>query len=216
MVMTLALILAAYLVGGIPSGLIIARLAGIEDIRRVGSGNIGATNVCRVAGFRVGVWVYLVDIAKGVLPVLVARLILPIWWPSDIFLMLVALAAIIGHVFPVYLGFRGGKGVNTALGAMVVLMPWAVLICLGVFLVLVGLFRYVSLGSVCAALAFPLTLAVQRYVFEQTVPDVYFYFGILLAVLVLFTHRSNIRRLFAGTESRFSFSSRAGKAGLHV
>ena len=122
-------VLIAYLLGAIPFGMIVARLYGAGDIRTLGSGNIGATNVWRVAGAKAAVWVYLGDIAKGTAAVLVGRYVAqhfqPTMLPIDTFLVLCALTAVLGHVFPVYLGFKGGKGVNTALGTMLVLLPMA-------------------------------------------------------------------------------------------
>lgn len=216
MVTILTLIIVAYLIGAIPFGLIIARMCGVTDIRREGSGNIGATNVFRVAGFKAAIWVYVLDIGKGVGMVLLARSLDQSLLQRDLFLVLVALAAILGHVMPVYLKFRGGKGVNTALGCLLVLLPKETAAALAAFAVIALLTRYVSLGSIGAAVALAMVLLGERFVLRQPVADVYLYLGPALVALVLITHRGNIRRLLAGTESRLSFSSRARKAGSHV
>jgi glycerol-3-phosphate acyltransferase PlsY len=114
MFVPIAVILLAYLLGGIPFGLFIARAYGIKDIRNHGSGNIGATNVLRAAGPKAAIWVYILDIGKGIVAVLIARIVDQAFLPRDTFLVITALAAVFGHVFPVYLAFKGGKGVNTA------------------------------------------------------------------------------------------------------
>ena len=208
MINTLTPILGAYLVGAIPFALFIARCYGIPDIRKVGSGNIGATNVQRAAGFKAALWVYLFDIGKGVLPVLIARNIDQSLLNRELFLVLVAIAAVLGHVFPIYLKFKGGKGVNTALGALGSLMPVEALICLGVFFVLVISSRFISLGSICGALAFPVVLLVERYGLGHTVSDVYLVLVTVIAVLVIVTHRQNIVRLMKGDERRVSFGGK--------
>jgi len=208
--------MAAYLIGAVPFGLLIARLYGIKDIRQVGSGNIGATNVYRTAGPGAAVWVFLLDIGKGVVAVLLARWLAPNWWPQDVFLLSVVMAAVIGHIFPVYLRFRGGKGVNTALGGLIMVMPVEILVCLVMFLIMTALFRYISLGSITAAVSLPAVLLVERFLLKQGVPDVYLVFGIALAILVILAHIKNIGRLLAGTENRFQLSSTSTKADSDV
>ena len=210
-------VVIAYLLGAIPFGLIVARLYGVGDIRTLGSGNIGATNVWRVAGARAAIWVYLGDVAKGVAAVMVGRYFALHFHPDllsiDTFLVFCALAAVLGHVFPVYLGFKGGKGVNTALGAMLVLLPIATVISFALFLTVLALSRYVSLGSILAAVClFAATLA-QKCVLEAGLADIYVYLTGALMLLILFTHRKNISRLASGTESRFSFSSKSKQDG---
>jgi len=217
MLVALATILAAYLIGAVPFALIVARLNGIPDIRTVGSGNVGATNVLRLLGPRVAVWVFVLDLAKGVLPVLAARWIAAGVIPlnHDVFLSLVAVASILGHVFPVYIGFRGGKGVLTALGALLVLMPLPVTACVAVFLVVTVLFRYISLGSILAALCLPIFLVLHQFALGHTVPATNWVLGALIAVLVPMTHLQNIRRLLTGTENRFSLGSAGSRGGTH-
>jgi glycerol-3-phosphate acyltransferase PlsY len=195
MIVFVLYLVLAYLIGAIPTGLLLTRLTGGGDIRSVGSGNIGATNVYRTAGRKLGVLTLIGDALKGLLPVLVAATLLSY---SDERLGAVAIAAFLGHCYPVYIGFKGGKGVATALGIYLVLSPLAVL---GAFLVFAGLlwkWRYVSLGSICAAASIPLLV----YLVERSLP-------LLLATLVIsgiviLRHRSNISRLINGTENRFN------------
>lgn len=211
--------LLAYLLGAIPFGLVVARFFGVEDIRRQGSGNIGATNVGRIAGFRAALWVYVGDIGKGVLAVLLARLVAGntdvSYISVDLFLVICALAAVLGHIFPVYIGFRGGKGVNTGLGVMITLLPYETLLAVGVFALLVLVTRYVSLGSICAGLALFAFVAVEKHVLSRDIAAVYFYLTLALAIVVIVTHRQNIGRLLSGTENRISFgaSGRMGSNG---
>jgi glycerol-3-phosphate acyltransferase PlsY len=213
---TLTFVLAAYLIGAIPFAWIVARLYGVPDIRKVGSGNVGATNVQRVLGFRAAIWVFLFDILKGALPVLLTQAFVdPAASYRDLLLVAVALTAIVGHVFPVYIGFKGGKGVLTALGSLAVLMPLPVALSVLVFLLVFGLSRFVSLGSMCAALCLPLGLWGQQIVTDQPVPIVYWILSVVLAVLVPLTHRQNIKRLLAGAEHRFSFASSGRKVDNH-
>ncbi|HEX9776947.1 MAG TPA: glycerol-3-phosphate 1-O-acyltransferase PlsY, partial [Geopsychrobacteraceae bacterium] len=189
------LILGAYLLGAIPTGVILTRLTGKEDIRQAGSGNIGATNVYRVAGRTLGALTLVGDCLKGVVPVLVAGQLFAL---TGIPLALVALAAFVGHCFPVYLGFKGGKGVATALGVFLVLSPLAILGALAVFVLVLWKWRYISLASVSAAAVIPLlVLAIERSwpLFAAT---------LVIAAIVIWRHRSNIERLKSGGESRFS------------
>jgi len=190
----LLLILAAYLVGAIPTGVILARLAGIEDIRKVGSGNIGATNVYRTAGRKLGVLTLLGDALKGLLPVLAVQLT-GRFTPEVI--ALVAAAAFLGHCYPVYLGFKGGKGVATALGILLVLSPLTVLVAFVLFALLLWRFRYVSLGSISAAASAPLTVLLSGGATAT------FAVTLFIAALIIWRHRANIERLLKGTENRF-------------
>jgi glycerol-3-phosphate acyltransferase PlsY len=211
MLVALAIIVLAFLIGGIPFGLLVAKAFGIRDLRELGSGNIGATNVWRVAGPKAAIWVYLLDIGKGVLAVLIARLVDQSAMPRDWFLVATALAAVFGHVFSPYLRFKGGKGVNTGLGVMLVLMPIEILITLGVFVIVVALSRYISLGSIVASLCLFAATLVEKLVMHLDISYVYIGLTLILAVVIIVTHRSNIRRLIDGTESRFSLSSGSAK-----
>lgn len=189
------LLLVSYLIGAIPTGVLLTRVAGGEDVRKAGSGNIGATNVYRVAGRTLGILTLVGDCLKGVIPVLVAGQVFDL---STSHLALVALAAFLGHCYPVYLGFKGGKGVATALGIFLVLSPFAVLCALGLFILVLWRWRFISLASISAAAAVPfLVLA-----FERTAP--LFAATFLIAAIVIWRHRGNIERLRSGTENRFS------------
>lgn len=192
--MTLALsIIAAYLIGAIPTGVLLTRLVGGADVRKAGSGNIGATNVYRVAGKKLGVLTLVGDALKGLLPVLAAQA--AGWSPGMV--ALIAAAAFLGHLYPVYLGFKGGKGVATALGIFLVLSPLAVLIALLLFVALVWKWRYISLGSICAAGAMPLLVLL----FKGNAG--LFAASLFIGGMVIVRHRSNIERLLAGTENKF-------------
>ncbi|WP_223924021.1 glycerol-3-phosphate 1-O-acyltransferase PlsY [Geobacter sp. AOG2] len=183
---------AAYLLGSIPTGLLLGKLYGI-DVRQEGSGNIGATNLYRTVGRKVGVLTLIGDCLKGLAPVLVAHYFAP---ATDLAAW-VGLAAFCGHVFSVFLRFKGGKGVATALGVFLALSPLAVAIALAVFLVLVLKWRYVSLGSVAAAAVMPLAVYVLHGSRAMLVVTA------LVAVIVIMRHRANIRRLVDGTENKF-------------
>ena len=218
--MYIVAILIAYLLGAVPFGLIVARWYGIRDIRKEGSGNIGATNVTRVIGFKAAIWVYLGDIGKGVLAMLLARYIALHFGTGiieyNLFLVIVALAAVMGHVFPVYIGFKGGKGVSIGLGVMVVLLPYETLLALGIFILTILLTRYVSVGSMLAGISLFIIVALEKYWISYNIAQIYFYLTLLLAILVIITHRQNIGRLLSGTENRLKFKSDAGKAGSNA
>ncbi len=193
MIVELVIVAGAYLLGSIPSAYIVVRLIKGSDIRRTGSGNVGATNTVRAAGWSAGVLVALMDIAKGVVPVLVMKH----WNPEARWLGAAAVAAVVGHCFPVWLRFKGGKGVATALGAFATLAPWAVLCAAGVWIVLLGLRRIVSLASVVAVASFPVFASlVQGMPFDGVVATV------VVALIVIFRHLGNLKRLAAGTEPR--------------
>jgi glycerol-3-phosphate acyltransferase PlsY len=196
--MLFALFIFAYLLGSIPSGYIVGALAGV-DVRNAGSGNIGATNVARIVGKRLGVLTLLADTAKGYVPVFIAwRMGL-----SPALVALVAITAFLGHLYPVFLRFRGGKGVATAFGALLAIAPVATLILIGVFGVVVLWSRRISLGSIAAALAAPIGL------WTISAPAPFVAMGAILGAMVIVRHRDNIKRLLAGTEPRFgSVSSR--------
>jgi len=185
-------IIASYLLGSIPTGIVISRIFGKGDPRKAGSGNIGATNVGRTSGKLAGVLTLLGDVLKGALPVIVTFQIMP----ESLLVSLVGLAAFLGHLFPVYLGFKGGKGVATGLGVMVVICPLATLLSAAVFALAAYLKRYVSLASMVAAAMLP--------VFMSFFPRGrnYVGMGVVVAVLIIWKHKDNIKRLVAGTENR--------------
>ena len=186
---------ASYLVGAIPTSYLVVRLVRGEDLRKLGSGNLGATNLFRVLGWRYAVPVGLFDMLKGAVPVLVFA---PRAGGGELVPLLLGVTAVIGHVFPVFIGFRGGKGVATGAGVVLGLAPWAFLAALVTWAVLVWLTGYVSLGSVVAALVMPAALYLVYPERRQLV-----WLFVALAALIVLLHRANIRRLLAGTEHRF-------------
>jgi len=186
-------VFGAYLLGSVPSALLLVWTATGKDVRREGSGNVGATNALRAAGWRVGVAVTVIDIAKGAVPVLVMRWVDP--RPGWIAATLVA--AVLGHCFPVWLDFRGGKGVATGLGVFLVVAPLVAAVAIGVWIVVLVVSGWVSLASMVAAATFPVVLAVVGD------PDpVLLGAVVLVAVLIVVRHRSNIRLLLSGSEPR--------------
>ena len=196
--------LVSYLIGSIPFGYLIVRGKLGDDIRQSGSGGTGATNVSRRAGKAAGVFTLVLDALKGVIAVLVARAMFPGVGPyADWLAAAAGIAALVGHIFPVWLGFRGGKGVATGVGVFIVLAPVA-LLCAGVlFVAIVAVTRYVSLGSIIAAVTVPLFVWLQA-VFVEPVADLrpLLTAAITGAALILFAHRGNIARLARGTESQ--------------
>jgi len=190
--MAILITIFSYLLGSIPTGYIIGTLAGI-DIRKVGSGNVGATNVARTVGKTKGLLTLTADVAKGFIPVFVAlRLGL-----SYTAVASVGIAAFLGHLYPVFLKFQGGKGVATALGVLLALAPMATLVLVAVFGVVVFFSRIASVSSIAAAVAAPITLWSFSY------PPTIVAMSVFLAVMIILRHRGNIRRLLAGTEPRF-------------
>lgn len=195
--------LGAFLAGSIPFGLIVVKLAGKGDVREVGSGNIGATNVSRAGGMGLGVLVLGLDILKGFLPVILAK---TAGFPVAV-LSITALAAVLGHMFTPWLRLRGGKGVATALGVALAFDPMLIVPSLGVFVVVLLLTRFVSLGSILASAAIPVTLflragpasTVQPW-WELRVVSVVLW--CCIALLVIVKHHDNLRRLLQGTESK--------------
>jgi glycerol-3-phosphate acyltransferase PlsY len=189
----------AYLLGSIPWGLVFTRLFTSVDIRNQGSGNIGATNVSRVAGSTLGMLTFSGDILKGALPVFVAvTLTDSVDRFEDLYLSIVALAAFFGHLYPIFTRFTaGGKGVATAAGCFIVLSPFACLLALGVFILLIAVTRYVSAGSLAAAIILPFAV----WFWTDSVPLTVS--AALMTVFIYLRHSGNIKRLVAGTEPQF-------------
>ena len=192
----LAAIALSYLLGSIPFGYLLVRIFRGEDVRSTGSGNIGATNVARQSP-ALGALTLALDAAKGLAAVILARVLFP--GPQQKWMMTVAaVCAVLGHTYPVWLRFRGGKGVATGLGSLALVVPKSVLFMIGIFLVIVAAFRFVSLASVLAALSLPvLAWGLREYI------DVHqLMLFAALSVLIFWKHRPNIMRLFAGSEPR--------------
>ena len=192
MLVIILLIFAAYVIGSVPTGYLLGKLRGV-DVRTIGSGNVGATNVARAVGKSQGIITLIADAAKGYLPVFMALQL----GQDSLTVALTAIAAFLGHLYPLFLNFRGGKGVATGFGALLALAPMATLVLVVVFALTVVATRIVSLGSLATAVAAPLSL----WLFHQ--PPVIVTMGCFLGAMVILRHRANIRRLLAGTEPRF-------------
>lgn len=198
------ILIAAYFLGSIPFGYLIVRSVKGADVRESGSGGTGATNVSRRAGKRAGIVTLLLDAAKGALAVVLARWLLSDDFRIDWWVAAAAFLAVVGHCFPLWLGFRGGKGVATGVGVFLALSPIAVAGAALIFILTVAVTRYVSLGSILAAAAFPLCVWLQNR-FVSPVGDMrpIMVAGIASAALIILMHHANIVRLLSGTESKF-------------
>jgi glycerol-3-phosphate acyltransferase PlsY len=205
-------IIAAYLLGSVPSAVWIGKLLYGIDVRQHGSGNAGATNVIRVLGYKAGVPVMLFDVFKGWLAVQLA-----IWIPvpglsPDLMVyvrIVMALAAVLGHVFPLYAGFKGGKGVGTIAGAGISLFPVAILLVLVIFILVLAITHYVSLSSILASLAFPLVVIFVLGIRHPGLVGL----SLLVALFIPATHYKNIRRLLKGEEHKFVFRRKKDVTG---
>ena len=231
MLTLLAILAVSYMIGSIPTSLMAGKMLKGIDIREFGSGNAGGTNAFRVLGWKVGLTVTLIDIVKGV----VAAVSVVAFFrhhPIDVFpdlndvalRLLAGISAVIGHVFTLFAGFKGGKGVSTAAGMLIGIAPVSMLMVIAVFLLTVYISRHVSVASMLAAVAFPLIIAIRKYIFELGGGLDYYIklfgsklffhdsldyhlmiFGLIVAIAIIYTHRANIRRLLSGTESRVTF-----------
>jgi acyl phosphate:glycerol-3-phosphate acyltransferase len=199
-------LLGSYLLGSIPFGYVAGKIRGI-DIRRFGSGNIGATNVVRVLGKRYGYSVFVLDFLKGFGAVKISMSIATDgrleWASPEIFGIFAAIASVVGHSFPVWLKFRGGKGVATAAGALFGLMPVAALIAVIIWISIFWFTRYVSLASVVAAVALPIVILIMTRL-TQIHGKALFYSSLCIAAVVIWRHHSNLSRLMHGSEPRFT------------
>jgi len=204
----LALLLVSYLLGSIPFGVILAKFLGGADVRKAGSGNIGATNVARVAGPAAGVLTLLLDAAKGWFAVWLAARVMH---GETGFLVAAGFFALLGHCFPLWLRFRGGKGVATAAGAFAALCPEAMIAALILFALVVWFWRYVSLGSLAAAAAIPL-FVYFLWAPHFAPPNVVTLGSLAISAVVIFQHRGNIGRLVRGEEPEFSLSKKRDEA----
>jgi len=205
----------SYIVGSIPGSLWSSKLLYGIDVREHGSGNAGATNTSRVVGWQAGVVATIVDMGKGafaagVLPMITLFGPFPAFGISApgeaavIVSLLCGLAAVTGHMFPVFAKFRGGKGVNTAAGILLALTPLSTLLTMVVFVVTLATSRYVSLGSILASIAFPTIVAIRKYVFGADLSVSLLVFGVVIGLAIVVAHQSNIKRLLDGNENRVS------------
>jgi acyl phosphate:glycerol-3-phosphate acyltransferase len=198
--------LVGYLIGSFPTGYVIGRLRGV-DVRKLGSGNIGATNLTRVLGKRFGYPVFLVDFLKGLVAVLVARAVAHSCGleavAHDFSAALGGIMSVIGHSYPMWLGFKGGKGVATSLGVIFAVSWFAALIMCLVWIVFFKTTRYVSVASIAATIVLPIAISALFFLHALRSP-VLIYFSLALAAIVIVRHRTNVARLARGTEPRFS------------
>ena len=202
---TVLLILIAYVLGSIPNALWVGKTFKNIDVREHGSKNTGSTNAARVLGPKLGIFTLILDILKGALPtylgiVLGADLLTRMTGIDKLDIIVIGMAAILGHTFSLFLKFKGGKAVATTLGVFLVLVPYAILILLVVFFVIFGLTKYVSLASIVSAVALPITVYLTTRHIPLTV------LGIIIGLLVIIRHKENIKRLINGTESKLTFS----------
>ena len=198
----IGIIVIGYLLGAIPFGVIISKLVRGIDVREYGSGSMGMTNVMRTVGAKAGLIVLILDLLKGSAAVALALAIFHspnhdmVHWGQ----MAGGVAAVIGHSWPVYIGFRGGRGISTAFGAILVI-SWPIgLICLAAFLLMVAIFRYISLGSISGAIALAVAMVISYICYSG--PIAYLSFALVVAVIVIFRHRANIKRLLSKTEPK--------------
>jgi glycerol-3-phosphate acyltransferase PlsY len=191
-------VLIAYLLGSIPFGYLIVKMKSGRDVREVGSRSIGATNVMRAAGRAGGILTFLLDVGKGFVAVLIAQRLFP---ENEWVIAFAAMAAILGHVFPVFLKFKGGKGVATGVGVFLAIFPQAVAAVLVIFVIVVWLSRYISLGSIIATGAFPV---VAYFMGQHVLSAPVLVATALGAILIVVKHHENIRRLLRGTENKFT------------
>jgi acyl phosphate:glycerol-3-phosphate acyltransferase len=198
------LLVASYLLGSIPFGYIIVRELEREDVREVGSGGTGATNVTRAAGKVAGIVTLILDLSKAAFATVLSRLFLSENYEINGWIVACAVAVVVGHIFPVWLQFRGGKGVAPALGVFFVLSPTSVLLSIAVFVLVVWLTRFISLGSIAGAVTLPLWIVFTGYIGEKSLDNQYIlYCSIIIGLLVIAKHAGNIHRLIKGTENRF-------------
>ena len=206
MVTLAAVVVGSYILGSIPFGYLAGRLAGI-DIRKVGSGNVGATNVVRVLGKKFGYPVFALDVLKGFWPVKISMLMAPVlppdWNSPEIVGILAAMSSVLGHLYPPWLRFKGGKGVATSAGALLALTPVATLIGIAIWIIVFWLTGYVSLASMIAAIVLPIVILVLRSQ-DQNNGEPLIYSSACVAAVVIWRHRSNLSRLIRGTEPRFT------------
>ena len=204
---TILLMALSYILGSVPNALWIGKVFKGIDVREHGSKNTGSTNAARVLGAKLGILTLILDISKGLVPTLIAILLKVDFFENltkieNLDYVLVGICAILGHVFSIFMNFKGGKAVATTLGVFLVLVPKAILFAAIVFFVVFAIFRYVSLSSIFAAISLPIF---TYFLYQQIIYDI---LGILIAILIIVKHKSNIERLKNGTESKFSLKSK--------
>mgnify|MGYP000051694827 CR=1 FL=1 len=217
------LITISYVIGSIPTSIIVTKFLKAEDIRKFGSGNAGGTNVLRMLGWKIGLAVILFDLFKGVfatyfLPKIFFGNELPfhngtIFEDLTVMQICCGVAAVLGHIWTLFANFKGGKGVATGAGMILGLAPIEFALALGIFILVFFCFRYVSLSSIAGAIAFPLTMYFRENVFHVDIQgyDTRIFFAVATAILIIYTHRENIHRLWNGTENKLTSFSGAKK-----
>ncbi|MCG8483507.1 MAG: glycerol-3-phosphate 1-O-acyltransferase PlsY [Clostridia bacterium] len=193
MIANIIWVVISYFIGNVSSAILIGKVTAGIDIRDHGSGNAGTTNVLRTLGKKAAAATLVCDVLKGVIAVLIGR-----FFGNETLAMICGLAAILGHIWPALFGFRGGKGIATGIGVIFATVPIPAFVCLGIGVVLIVITRFVSLGSICGAVLLPIVI----YFYNET----YFIWALCMAVIVIYTHRSNIKRLLNGNESKISFN----------
>lgn len=196
--MVVVLMIVAYILGSIPNALWIGKVFKGIDVREHGSKNTGSTNAARVLGAKLGILTLILDISKGAIPTLIATMLLD----SSISVILVGICAILGHSFSIFMKFKGGKVVATTVGVFIVLVPGAILLAAVIFFLVFGITRYVSLSSMIGAISLPIWIVL----FYKNIPLTIF--GMIIAILIIVRHKSNIQRLLNGTESKFSINKK--------
>jgi glycerol-3-phosphate acyltransferase PlsY len=201
MIIKIGYIIFAYLCGAIPFAYILTKIFAGIDIRTIGSGNPGTTNVFRAAGKKVGITVFILDVLKGFMPVFFASYI----DPSFIFAFIIAVFAMLGHIYTIFLKFKGGKGVATGLGVFLALMPFPTLTAFIIFILIFLFSGYVSLGSICASILLP----ISAYFFNYNCQ--FIIFASIIGIVIIYKHKSNIKRLINGSENKFNIFKKSKK-----
>lgn len=209
MLTLLAIVVFSYLIGSFPTSIIFGKIFKGIDIRDYGSGNAGGTNAFRVMGWKIGISVMMIDVAKGLIAtVLISQIRIDPISVAPVYLQIIAgFSAVIGHIWTIFAGFRGGKGVGTAAGMLIGLYPIAFIFVFIVFLLVLVTTRYVSVSSMTAAASLPLFLLILDYFGRAYKPQL-MVLSLIIVLLIIFTHRSNIKRLFAGNENRVRFGKK--------
>jgi glycerol-3-phosphate acyltransferase PlsY len=206
MIDALLIIVVSYIIGSIPTAIIAGKWLKKIDIREHGSGNAGATNVFRTLGWKAGITVLLIDMFKGFVPVYWIAGIFHHNFDTHIYFQLLAgICAICGHMWTIFAGFKGGKGVGTSAGVFLGLAPLALGLSLLVFIIIVWITRYVSLGSIVAASTLLVILVLQKFIFDVYIPDILLYVCIIIVLLLWLAHKDNIKRLLKGEENKLKF-----------
>lgn len=198
----------SYLIGSMTPSIWIGRIFYNVDVRTKGSKNAGTTNTIRVLGPKAGIIVFIIDVLKGCLALYLSNLFVAAFLddtPLEIFNIISAACVVLGHVFPIYEGFKGGKGVATMLGVLIYLYSEIFWILLLIFIIVFIIWRYISLGSITAAIAFPITYYIYSVYWAKDIDPILFIFAIVVAIFIVITHRNNIKRLAKGEEKKFKF-----------